>query len=93
MIKKFTVIVLFLSIILGCNREPRYHKKRQLKGNITISGAFALYPITVLWANEFMKLYPDVEIDISAGGAGKGMADVLNGMVDLGMVSREINPE
>ena len=93
MIKKFTVIVLFLSIILGCNREPRYHKKRQLKGNITISGAFALYPITVLWANEFMKLYPDIEIDISAGGAGKGMADVLNGMVDLGMVSREINPE
>jgi phosphate transport system substrate-binding protein len=38
-----------------------------------------------------MKLYPEVEIDISAGGAGKGMTDVLNGMVDLGMVSRGIN--
>lgn len=47
--------------------------------------------MAVLWAEEFMKLYPNVEIDISAGGAGKGMADALNGMVDLGMVSRSIN--
>ena len=32
-------------------------------------------------------------IDISAGGAGKGIADALNGMVEIGMVSREIYPE
>jgi phosphate transport system substrate-binding protein len=31
--------------------------------------------------------------DISAGGAGKGMADALAGAVDIGMVSREIFPE
>jgi phosphate transport system substrate-binding protein len=61
-----------------------------LKGNIAISGAFALYPMTVKWAEEFNKVYPDVRIDISAGGAGKGMADALSGIVDLGMFSREI---
>jgi phosphate transport system substrate-binding protein len=86
------LLLLYIMVISGCNREPKYHKKFRLKGNISISGAFALYPMTVLWAEEFMKLYSDVEIDVSAGGAGKGMADVLNGMVDLGMVSRSINP-
>ena len=65
----------------------------ELKGHISISGAFALYPLTVAWAEEFKKLHPDVSIDISAGGAGKGMADVLSGMVDLAMFSREVTEE
>jgi ABC-type phosphate transport system substrate-binding protein len=62
-----------------------------LTGNITISGAFALYPMTVTWKEDFAKLHPDVTFDISSGGAGKGMTDVLAGMVDFAMVSREIN--
>jgi len=60
---------------------------------ITLSGAFALYPLAVKWAEEFKKLHPNVRIDITAGGAGKGMTDVLNGMVDIGMISREIYPD
>ncbi|MFO7369820.1 MAG: substrate-binding domain-containing protein [Bacteroidales bacterium] len=67
--------------------------RERLKGQISISGAFALYPMTVRWAEEFRKLHPDVRIDISAGGAGKGITDALSGMVDIGMVSREINAE
>ena len=39
-----------------------------------------------------MKLHPGVRIDLSAGGAGKGMTDVLADVVDLGMVSREVYP-
>ena len=61
-----------------------------LKGNITISGAFALYPLAVKWSEEFQKMHPGVRIDLSAGGAGKGMTDVLAEVVDLGMVSREV---
>ena len=49
--------------------------------------------MTVKWAEEFRKINPDVRIDISAGGAGKGIADALSGMVEIGMVSREIYPE
>lgn len=67
--------------------------QQKLSGQISISGAFALYPMTVKWAEEFRKIHPDVRIDISAGGAGKGIADVLSNMVEIGMVSREINPE
>jgi phosphate transport system substrate-binding protein len=62
-----------------------------LKGSVTLSGAWALYPIAVRWAEEFQKIYPDVRIEVSAGGAGKGMADSLGGLVDIGMVSRSID--
>ncbi len=64
----------------------------ELDGTIGISGAWALYPMVVRWGEEFQKLHPKVRFDISAGGAGKGMTDVLSGAVDLGMVSREIVP-
>jgi len=60
---------------------------------IEVSGAWALYPMMVKWAEEFQKVRPSVRIDVSAGGAGKGMADALAGLVDIGMVSREIFPE
>ena len=47
----------------------------------------------VKWAEEFQKANPGVRIDVSAGGAGKGAADVLGGLVDLGMISRDIHPD
>ena len=61
-----------------------------LTGEITISGAFALYPLAVKWTQEFKEKNPGVKIDISAGGAGKGMTDALAGLADFGMVSREL---
>ena len=64
-----------------------------LKGSIRVSGAWALYPMMVRWAEEFHKKYPNVRIDVSAGGAGKGVSDTLAGFVDLGMVSRDLKPE
>ena len=62
----------------------------ELEGTITVSGAWALYPLMVRWGEEFQTLHPGVRFDISAGGAGKGMADALANAVDIGMVSREI---
>jgi len=67
--------------------------KDPLRGKITISGAFALYPITVRWAEEYQKLHKRVTINVSAGGAGKGMVDALSQMVDLGMFSKAVSPE
>lgn len=63
------------------------------KRRITVSGAWALYPMMVKWAEEYQKIYPDVVIEVSAGGAGKGMSDALAGLVDIGMVSRDIYQE
>ncbi len=64
-----------------------------LKGTIAISGAFALYPMMTVWAEEFQKIYPDVQFDVQGGGAGKGMTDTIAGAVDIGMISRSIKPE
>ncbi|HVN57347.1 MAG TPA: substrate-binding domain-containing protein [Bacteroidales bacterium] len=88
--KSFISTLLFLIFLAG--RSVSYGQEA-LSGQISISGAFALYPMAVKWAEEFRKIHPDVRIDLSAGGAGKGIADALSGMVDIGMVSREIYQE
>ena len=56
--------------------------------SILVDGAFALYPLMQTWAQQYEAANPNVNIQISAGGAGKGMSDVLAGQVDIGMVSR-----
>lgn len=92
--------ILFLSLLIltsACSSNRQESEQSIIlgegKARISISGAFALYPLTVRWAEEFQKAYPNIRIDISAGGAGKGMADVLSEMVDIGMFSRELSPE
>jgi len=90
------IVIASICLLLGffiSNTGLQAAGKDDLSGTISISGAFALYPMAVKWSEEFQKLHPKVRIDISAGGAGKGMADALSGIADLGMVSREIHPE
>lgn len=76
----------------GGNKEPKGSSEGKLSGEISLSGAYALYPLAVRWANEFKKLHPDVKINVTAGGASKGFYDAISGTVDFGMVSRELRP-
>ncbi len=87
-------LLCFVSIIValcGCSKEKESPRGAGSPNTITISGAWALYPLVVTWAEEYQKINPGVVIDISAGGTGKGMADIRCGAVDLAMVSREIS--
>ncbi len=90
------VIAFHFFVFTGCKSNKSNSEndnKDTLQGTISISGAFALYPMTTRWSDEFRKIHPNVRIDISGGGAGKGMVDALSGMVDLGMFSRDVKKE
>ncbi len=88
---------ILLAIVLGHGCAPKesesYIADGSYTGSISISGAFALYPLAVLWSEDFKKIHPNVRFNISAGGAGKGIADVLTDMVDIGLVSRDLHPQ
>lgn len=76
------IVLLFLtSVVSGQEAAP--------KGSLSLSGAWAIYPTVVAWGEAFHKKYPGVVVNVSAGGAGKGAAEALAGMVDIGMVSRD----
>lgn len=73
--------------------NPTQPSANKGSGAIALSGAFALYPLAQKWGEEYNKLHSDVQFDIQAGGAGKGMTDVLAGAVDIGMLSRDLRAE
>jgi phosphate transport system substrate-binding protein len=90
----FVFCVLLCALVLSaCGSKPQGSQGNGLNGTVTISGAFALYPMMQRWAEEFQKTNPGVQFDVSAGGAGKGMTDALAGAVDIGMVSRAISAD
>jgi phosphate transport system substrate-binding protein len=87
-------LLIWILLISSCNPSVAgTGNNTDLQGTITVSGAWALYPMMIRWGEEFQKQHPDVRFDVSAGGAGKGMADAINNAVDIGMVSRDIHPE
>jgi len=85
-IKKILVIILVVSIVAVII----FGFIGQDNKTIKVSGAFALYPMMNMWVEEYEEEHSDIRIDVSAGGAGKGMSDAINGIVDMGMVSRDI---
>ena len=98
--RKIVLVLLAMALLTGlagCGQSTTGSEAQtaggEMTGKITISGAWALYPMMVRWGEEFQKVHPGVQFDISAGGAGKGMTDALAGAVDIGMVSRAITPE
>lgn len=84
-LKSFLIILIFGSFaasLVSCGGK---------KGkNVTISGAFALYPLGVKWTEQYKAQNPDLRFDVSAGGAGKRLTDVLAGAADVAMFSRQL---
>ncbi len=92
------IVILLAASLAACGGQENASSAEapassDMEGTISISGAFALYPMMQRWAEEFTKLHPNVLFDVQAGGAGKGMSDTLANLVDIGMVSRDIAPE
>ncbi len=83
----------FIYVIVAALLMPSCISKKQKENTINISGAFALYPIVIKWSEEYKKEHEEILFNISTGGAGKGMADALDGTVDLGLFSKEIVQE
>ena len=92
--KLIPLMIVCTLLFTACGKSSeKAQSQNEPEGIISISGAFALYPMMTTWVEEFQKEYPGIQFDISAGGAGKGMTDALSGAVDIGMVSRAIKEE
>ncbi len=57
---------------------------------VRVSGAWALYPLMTVWAEEYNSLHQKdgLVVKVAGGGSGKGVSDALNDQVDIGMLSR-----
>lgn len=62
----------------------------ELSGSFSIIGSNTVTPLTTVWAEEFMTMYPKVSIAVSGPGSGAGIAALINGNTDVCQASRTI---
>jgi len=70
--------VFFVFLAVNCLAE----------NNIQIKGSDTMVNIGQAWAEEFNKLHPDVNISITGGGSGTGIAALISGTCDIAESSR-----
>jgi phosphate transport system substrate-binding protein len=60
---------------------------------IVNKGSDTLVNLALAWAEKYHALHPEVEISVTGGGSGTGIAALINKTVDIANASREIKPE
>ena len=91
------LIIAFLLISLnGCNQATEaYPEKSSPPQIIAIEniGSDTLVNLALAWAEKYHELDPGIEISVTGGGSGTGIAALINGTVDIANASRQIKPD
>lgn len=65
-----------------------YEKVAGVSGNFSSVGSDTLANVVTLWAEEFKRLYPNVNIQIQAAGSSTAPAALIAGTANVGPMSR-----
>jgi phosphate transport system substrate-binding protein len=78
----FAIILgLAVTLIAGCGGKRRA---------IQVKGSDTMVNLTQAWAEEFMKENPEINIAVTGGGSGTGIAALLNKATDIAQSSRNM---
>jgi phosphate transport system substrate-binding protein len=69
---------------------PEYTRASGVSGNISSVGSDTLANLMTLWAEEFKRLYPNVNIQIQAAGSSTAPPALTEGTSNLGPMSRKM---
>lgn len=67
---------------------PEYHKTSGVSGNLSSAGSDTLANLMTLWAEEFKRTYPNVNVQIQAAGSSTAPPALTAGTSNLGPMSR-----
>src|SRR3990167_9491713 len=67
---------------------PTYNKTTGVSGNLSSVGSDTLANLMTLWAEDYKKLYPSVNIQIQAAGSSTAPPALTEGTSNLGPMSR-----
>lgn len=90
-VEEISALTLMAAVVLvvmsGCSKrsgpddEGRY---------VIVKGSDTMVHLVSSWAEAFMEKQPDMEISVTGGGSGTGIAALINGTTDICAASRKI---
>jgi phosphate transport system substrate-binding protein len=86
-----------LALFCACSSQNEINNGNPTGGD-TISyienkGSDTIVNLALAWAEEYQSQRPEIQISVTGGGSGTGIAALLNNTVDIANASRKIKPE
>ena len=78
-----TIALIFLLVALFVFSESARTKVQQ-------KGSDTMLELAQIWAEEYVKVNDNVTLSVSGGGSGTGIAQLINGQIDIADASRQI---
>jgi phosphate transport system substrate-binding protein len=79
-------------IFAGCQKGDEQQTKTKVT-TIQVKGSDTLVNVAQAWAEAYKKIAPDVDVEVSGGGSGVGIAALVKGTIDIANASRDMKPE
>ncbi|MGE5632870.1 MAG: phosphate ABC transporter substrate-binding protein [Caulobacteraceae bacterium] len=85
--------ILLTGVLAGCSKPADTNQQGAGATSITINGSTSVQPLAEELAKAYRSKNSNATIDIQAGGSGVGIKSAMDGVVDIGMSSRDLKPE
>jgi phosphate transport system substrate-binding protein len=93
----FLLIGLAIATAGACGRSQEQapgtlsgQRSEQGESYLSIKGSDTMVHLASTWAESFMDAHSDVEVSVTGGGSGTGIAALLNGTTDICAASRKL---
>jgi phosphate transport system substrate-binding protein len=60
---------------------------------IQVKGSDTMVNVAQAWAEEYKRVMPSVDVEVSGGGSGVGIAALERGTIDIATASRDMKPQ
>jgi len=90
-VEEVSALTLMAAVVLvvmsGCSKRSGPDDEG---GYVTVKGSDTMVHLFTNWAEVFMRQNPGMEVSVTGGGSGTGIAALLNGTTDICAASRKI---
>jgi len=91
---RFVLLLIIIILLAGCSGcgSSAENTSEQVK-IIENKGSDTIVNLALAWAEEYQVVNPSVDLSVTGGGSGTGIAALINGTVDIANASRKMKPE
>ncbi|RJP90145.1 MAG: phosphate ABC transporter substrate-binding protein [Desulfobacteraceae bacterium] len=92
MLSALMIAVTGILFLAGCQKGDEQQAKSEVT-TIQLKGSDTLVNVAQAWAEAYKKVAPTVDVEVSGGGSGVGIAALVKGTIDIASASRNIKPQ
>ena len=88
-----TAMAMASSVVSAANMDSglfEYEKSKGVSGNLSSVGSDTLANLMTLWAEDFKRFYPNVNVQIQAAGSSTAPPALTEGTSNMGPMSRQM---